>query len=261
MRIRDLALVGALVLAAACGDASSSATAPTPTAFDEPTELVPEYALSPAAQLDAAGVGGALFPEPLRLSAEQKAAIAALHDAFMQATAADVAALRAIEREARAAIRAGKPREEIRAILAKGKPAAERIAAAFATLQGEIWKVYTPAQRLWIEAHRLRLCGPDGPPKLTDAQVQQIRALQQAFVEAVKADLQIVRAAVAEARAARQAGKSEAEIRAILAKADEAQRRIREAERRLHEAMNAVLTPEQKANRCVPRLPGFPPRP
>ena len=125
--LRLLPLLGALALAA-CGG-GTDAVAPTPTAFDEPVDLVPEYALSPAAQIDGAGIGGARLPEELRLTPEQKAAIAFLHDAFARATAADVAALRAIERQARDAIQAGKPREEIRAILETGKPHVERVAA------------------------------------------------------------------------------------------------------------------------------------
>ena len=106
MRARFVVLVGAAVALVACD--SSAPVAPTAD-FADVVDLVPDYALSDAASMDAAGIGAAQLPEHLRLTVEQKAAIAALHDAFKKANAADVAALRSIEQEVRAAIKAGKP--------------------------------------------------------------------------------------------------------------------------------------------------------
>jgi Spy/CpxP family protein refolding chaperone len=227
---------------AAC-DSSSSVSPATDVA--DVIELVPDYAESEAASMDAAGIGAAQLPENLRLTVEQKAAIAALHEAFKKATAADVAALRAIEQEAKEAIKAKKPREEIRAILEKAAPIRARLDAAFKKLQADIWAIYTAEQKAWIESHRPGACGP-AAVRLTEEQVKQIRELQTRFVESVKSDLETVKAIAEEARKAKEAGKSREEITAILARANEAQRRIADAERKLQEAILALLTPEQR---------------
>ena len=134
-------------------------------------DLVPDYAVSPAASIDAAGIGGAQIPEELQLTVEQKAAIAALHDAFMKANAADVAALRAIEQEARAAIRAGKTRDEVRAIVAKGdadsRAARRRVQEAAGRHLGGVHAGTASVDRV----ARPRNCGPGGV-RLTEDQVQ-----------------------------------------------------------------------------------------
>lgn len=241
MRARLVVALGTVVALAAC-DRSAPVS---PTVLDESVDLVPDYVLSPAASVDGAGIGAAQLPERLRLTAEQKAAIAALHDAFMKATAADVAALRAIEREAREAAAAGKSREEIRAILARGVPIRERLDAAFRKLQADIWAVYTPEQRTWIESHRPRACGP-AAANLTEEQTKQIRALQEQFMTEVKADLELIRSIVEKARAAREAGASREEVAKILSAALEPQQRVTEAERKLQAAILALLTPEQQ---------------
>ena len=242
MRARNVVLSAVIVALAACGQ--SEPVTPTNTTA-EVVDLVPDYAVSPAASVDAAGIGAAQFPEALRLTAEQKAAITALHAAFMQATASDVAALRAIESDVKAAIAAGKSREAIRAILERAAPIRARLDAAFRQLQADIWAVYSPEQRAWIESHRPGTCGP-AAVKLTENQVKEIRALQERFYAAVKNDLELIRSIVKEAQDARTAGKSRQEVAAILARAAEPQRRVADAERALQEAILALLTPEQR---------------
>jgi Spy/CpxP family protein refolding chaperone len=242
MRSTNVVLCAAVLSLAACGQ--SEPVTPTSTTA-EVVDLVPDYVVSPAASLDAAGIGAAQFPDALRLTAEQKAAIAALHAAFMQATAPDVAALRAIEQDVKAAIAAGKPRDQIRAILERAAPIRARLDAAFRQLQADIWAVYTPEQRAWIESHRPGTCGP-AAVKLTESQVKQIRALQEQFYAGVKNDLELIRSIVQEAQEARAAGKSRQEVAAILARAAEPQRRVADAERALQEAILALLTAEQR---------------
>ena len=243
MRSRAVVVCGALLALVACD--RSAPVDPDRSAAAEVVDVVPDYVISSAVAGDAAGIGGSRFPEDLQLTAEQKAAIAALHEAFMAANAADVESLRVIERQARAAIRAGKSREEVRAILATAQPILQRLDAAHRKLQADIWAVYTPEQRAWIESRRRPACGPGSVP-LTEEQLTQIRTLRERFHEAVRADLALIRSVAAEARAAREAGKSREEIAAILARAAEAHKRVADAERRLHEAILAVLTPEQR---------------
>jgi Spy/CpxP family protein refolding chaperone len=244
MRARFVVLLGAIAVLGAC-DKSTTPVSPATTA-DDVVDLIPDYAVSPAASIDAAGIGGSLLPDALKLTAEQKAAIAGLHDAFMKATAADIAALQAIEQEARTAIRGGKSRDEIHAILAKADPIRARLDAAFKKLQADIWAVYTPEQRAWIEAHRVGNCKP-GSLQLTDDQVKAIRELEQQFYTTVKPDLELIRSIADEAKKAREAGKTREEVAAILARAIEPQRRVADAERRLQAAILALLKPDQRA--------------
>ena len=253
MRPRLLPFFGALLLLAACGGDPVQPSSQPPV---EEVNLVPEYAISPTIPMDAAGIGASLLPDKIKLSAEQKAAIARLHQEFMSVNAADLAALRAIELHVRAAIRAHKSRREVLAILATAAPILQRLDAAFAKLQAHIWAVYTPEQQAWIEANRPRVCGPEGPPVLTDAQRAEIRRLRESFIAAIKPDLDFIRATVDEARLARLAGKSPAEVMAILAQAVPAQQRVVAAERNLAKAIDDLLTPEQRAKMCVPRPRG-----
>lgn len=237
-------LCGAVMVIAGCSRSEPVEPVEPTAAGTEAVDLVPDYAVIAATSVDAAGIGAARLPERLQLTVEQKAAIAALHEAFTKATAADIAALRAIEREAKAAIAAGKTRDEIRAILARALPIQARLDAAFRKLQADVWAIYTPEQRAWIESNRPRSC--DATLRLTERQATQIRALQEQFVAAVRADLESIRSIAEEARAAREAGKSRQEVAAILAKANDAQRRVADAERRLQAAILALLTPEQQ---------------
>ena len=243
MRARFVLLLGTIAVLGAC-DRSTTPVSPAAPA-DDVVDLVPDYDVIPVASIDAAGIGGSLLPDALGLTAEQKAAIVALHDAFMTATAADVAALQAIEKEARAAVRAGKARADVRAILATAAPIVARLDAAFRKLQADIWAVYTPEQQAWVAAHRLRDCRR-GSLHLTDDQVTAIRDLEDRFYAAVKPDLELIRSIVEEARQAREAGKSRADVTAILAQAIEPQRRVATAERTLQAAILNLLTPDQR---------------
>lgn len=231
---------------------------------DGTIDLVPDYAISSAAVVDGAGIGGAGLPDELKLTADQKAAIAALHDAFQQENADEIAALRAIERQIRDLRRSGGSRDEVRALLDEAREILAGLADDFAALQAAIWAIYTPAQRAWIEAHRPKVCGPNGPPQLTEEQVAQIRALKQAFQESVADELAAIKAAHEAARAAKQSGASEAEIRAILDGVKDEMAAVRAAEKKLHEDIMALLTPAQRENWCVVRrhvAPGGPRHP
>ncbi|HSA54455.1 MAG TPA: Spy/CpxP family protein refolding chaperone [Gemmatimonadaceae bacterium] len=216
-------------------------------------DLVPDYAISSAAEIDGAGIGAALLPDELKLTPEQKATIAALHQAFIEEHADEVAALRELERQLRALRQSGGSREEARAILAEARGILQGLADDFAALQEAIWAVYTPEQRAWIEAHRPRICGPGGPPRLTEAQIAEIRALREAFHAAVADDIAFIQQVHQEARAAHHAGASAEEVRAILATAHDALERVRAAERQLHQDILDVLTPEQRAAWCLVR--------
>ena len=238
MRARFVVLLGAIAVLGAC-DKSTTPVSPATTA-DDVVDLIPDYAVSPAASIDAAGIGGSLLPDALKLTAEQKAAITALHDAFMKATAADIAALQAIEQEAKTAIRAGKSRERDAGDSRQRRlPFVASLDAAFKKLQADIWAVYTPEQRAWIEAHRQSGIASADRFKLTDDQVKAIRDLEQQFYATVKPDLELIRSIVEEAKKAREAGKSREEVAAILARAIEPQRRVADAERKLQAAILA----------------------
>ena len=82
--------------------------------------------------------------------------------------------------------------------------------------------------------------------KLTDQQRAQIRALVEAFQQATRADREALLAILGEARRAVEAGKTRAEVGAILAKGDDIRRRLAAAEAKLKSDIDAVLTPEQR---------------
>jgi Spy/CpxP family protein refolding chaperone len=79
-----------------------------------------------------------------------------------------------------------------------------------------------------------------------------MRALETAFQTANKADIDAVQAAMFQVRAAIAAGKSRDEIQAILDGIKPAIDRLNAARKTLHDQLEAVLTPEQKASGCIP---------
>ena len=257
-RRRALPFAFALLAAvSACSRDSATAPATTQESLDDiSVDLVQEYANTAAAAIDRGGIGGSAFPDSLKLTAEQKAKIQALHEAYFKANAADVAALQAIEAQARAAIAANKSRAEVMAILAKGDPIRARLARAFAQLQRDVFAVYTPAQQRWLAsgAPGPSACGADVLKSLTPAQSTKIRELRAAFGESVKADLETIMKVGLEAMAASRAGATREEVAKILAKADAAMQAVKAAEERLSAQILAVLTPEQRNNACLVRM-------
>lgn len=107
--------------------------------------------------------GRPTLPPELALTDAQKAAIKGLRDAFATDNAVALAALKSIFDEARDARKAGKTREEVRAILVKGRPIAEALRPAVRALHEAIWNVHTEAQKAWIIANRPKMPGPLGP--------------------------------------------------------------------------------------------------
>jgi hypothetical protein len=261
-KMRKTLAVAALGLAGlmAC---STETVAPYDLAFldADVTDLVPDYAISSTAVVDGAGIGAARLPDDLQLSAEQKAAIVELHEAFQQENADEVTALRAIEQQIHQLRRSGGSREEIMVLVADARGILQGLADEFAALQQAIWAIYTAEQRAWIEANKPKVCDRRGPPNLTDEQIAKIRALKEAFMEAVADELAAIKAAHQEAREAKQAGASAEEIRAILETVKDEMTALRAAEARLGDAIQEVLTPDQRRRWCVIRRHVAPGRP
>jgi len=114
---------------------------------------------APMSAADGRGPGAA-FPDSIRLTDAQRTQIQALVAAFTAANAADLATMKAARDAARQAIRDGKTRDEVRAILETARPAADRVRAAGESLRTSIRALLTPLQRAWLDAHR-----PDRPPR------------------------------------------------------------------------------------------------
>jgi Spy/CpxP family protein refolding chaperone len=248
MRIKALLLLSILAVAAC----STDSTAPDP---DLDINAISNGAFGTA--LTTAGAYEAdLYqlrlanglPDSLKLTDDQKAKIKALVDAYITATKADREALTAIIREAVEAIRAKKSRDEVRAILERGVPIHARLAAADAALRSAIEGVLTPEQRAWLAAHRPPRCDPSKFPPLTDAQKAEIRALENAFVQNNKADLEAVKNAYEQARAA----KTREEALQILSGVRPAIERLEAARKQLRADIENVLTAAQKASGCRP---------
>ncbi len=189
------------------------------------------------------------LPDSLKLTDAQQARIKALIEAFNAATKADREALNAILKQARDAAK-GKDRsaqDAVGKILAKGLEIRVRLAAAEAKLKTDIDAVLTADQRAWLAAQEPKKCKPDKFAPLSDTQKAQIKALEKAFEDNNRADLQAVKAAYQSAE-----GKSKAERETILAGVAPAVARLETARKALTAAIGAVLTPEQKASGCVP---------
>ncbi|GLC24550.1 Spy/CpxP family protein refolding chaperone [Roseisolibacter agri] len=210
-------------------------------------------AAPPGATVD--GVALDRLPAELRLTDDQRARIDALLRAFATATRADVEAVAAIVKRAEAAMRAGKPAAEVRAIMAESNAARARLDAAARALQADIAAVLTREQRAWIDAQRANRCERGSAVQLSGEQVARIHALLEAFETAHRADLEALAGIAREVQAARQAGKSDAELRAILARSTPIRDRLAAAEAKLRADIDAVLTPEQRASGCPVALP------
>lgn len=99
----------------------------------------------------------------------------------------------------------------------------------------------------------------EGPPdalKLTDAQKAAIKALHDAFAAAHKTQFDQLKAIREEARAAIQAGKSRAEVRAIMEKSHVIMEAMKADFEALRAAVAAILTPEQRAWAAAHRRQG-----
>ena len=192
------------------------------------------------------------LPDEIALSADQKAKIQAFVSDFVAATKSDREALGKILEEARAAARAGKSRAEVQAILEKGAALRQKLHDAEKELVADIQSVLTAEQKGWLTAHGPDRCDASKFPPLTDAQKAQFQALEQSFREANKADLDAMHAIMEEAHAAIRAGKTREEVAAIIARGATIARRLAEARKELREDILAVLTPEQRASRCLP---------
>ena len=252
---KQLAGLLAVLVISAC---SESPTVPTDTMQDMELEAVLAF---DAAGLSDPGrhlVGIHRLPRELQLTAAQAAQVKALVDAFMEATRADREALARIHQQAEEARKAGKPREEIARILAQGTEIRTRLAAAEQELARQIEAVLTAEQKAWLAAHPPVRCDRSGPV-LTEAQRDQIAALIAAYQEKNKDDIAAVRAALEKARQAAASGANRTAIAAILNEVRAARERLTAAQLELARAIDALLTPEQRASRCLrypqPTLP------
>jgi Spy/CpxP family protein refolding chaperone len=164
-------MVGGAMVAATMLVGCSDSTGPTTTADDSDFALV-AYGAAGAALEGTMGpqgdrpfdgrTSGPPLPAELALTDEQRAEIAALRNNFRTTHQADLDALKALFQEARAAREAGATREEVRAILAAGRPIVEALRPAVHALHLAILEVLTEEQRAWLAEHRRRL--PDGLP-------------------------------------------------------------------------------------------------
>jgi hypothetical protein len=251
-----LAVTG-FAFAMACG---SDSTAPR-DAEEDPINLLPDYASSIAVAFDAAGIGGSMFPDSIALTLDQKAAILTMHQAFMILNRDNFVELQQIELEARLARDAGQRPEVIAAIIAKSQPIRDEVAAAFDQLHDQIWATYTPQQRAWLTANRLRVCGPEGPPRLTEAQVKDIRAIVAKFQSDIQPHIDRIKLLAFDAWAAKQNGRPDSVVIEILLRARQPLEALIARERRLNNDVLGVLTPEQRERLCIPLggvVPGVP---
>lgn len=245
-RIVCITLAAAAVALAAC---SNETTAPSTSDLSDAgafgTALTIAGGFEPDLYQDRLTNG---LPDSIALSADQKAKIKALVDAFQTSTKADHDALQALLKSARDLGRGSTSgADSVGKLLAKAAVITQRLAAAQAKLKSDIDAILTPAQRAWLASHEPKHCKPEKFPALTDAQKAQIKALEDAFQTNNKADLDAVKAALDSAK-----GKTKSEREAILAAVKPAQARLEAARKALKDAIKAVLTSDQKSSGCDP---------
>ncbi len=95
-----------------------------------------------------------------------------------------------------------------------------------------------------------------GADSLTDDQKTQVKSLGDAFVSAHKPQLDSLRAIMEAARAARQAGQTQDQIRAIMDQGNAINDELAPARKDFHEAVVKLLTAQQVADGCIPPAPG-----
>ena len=91
---------------------------------------------------------------------------------------------------------------------------------------------------------------------LTDAQKGQVRSLSDAFVKAHAAQLDSLKTIAEAARAAREAGKTPDEVRAIMEQGKPIADALAPAQKEFRETVVTYLTPAQLAAGCIPPAPG-----
>jgi len=106
-----------------------------------------------------------------------------------------------------------------------------------------------------------RMGGPppqcrQGADSLSDTQKAQVRALGDAFMTAHKTQLDSLRASMEAAREARQAGKTQDEVRAIMEQGRAINEALAPARKDFHDAVVKLLTAQQVADGCIPPAPG-----
>lgn len=246
-------LLSTALLAGAC---SEDAVAPSESleAFDASAVL----AYDPAGRSDAGRYLTRLhrLPDGLKLTAAQEEQIRSLLERFAAAIKPDVEALRAVMRRVEEARNAGKSREEIARILAQAREIRVRLEAAEAALAAAIREVLTAEQKAWLAANEPKRCDPRTAPPLSEEQRTEIRALVAAFEEANLADLRTVKEGLERARLAQRNGASRERVKAILDSIKPAVERLAAARAELLRAIDALLTPEQRASGCYRGLPG-----
>ena len=91
---------------------------------------------------------------------------------------------------------------------------------------------------------------------LTDNQKSQVRALSDAFAKAHAAQLDSLKTIAEAARAAREAGKTPEEVRAIMEQGKPIADALAPAQKEFRETVVTYLTPAQLAAGCIPPAPG-----
>jgi len=106
-----------------------------------------------------------------------------------------------------------------------------------------------------VPVDSLRPCRPDETPSLTPEQIEQIRALWAAYHAEVDPLLRYIAMIEQQAREAKANGASAERVAEILAQADEAKRAVAKATQRLRDAINEILSEDQRRNHCVIAVP------
>jgi len=94
---------------------------------------------------------------------------------------------------------------------------------------------------------------------LTDAQKTEVKALADAFTQAHASQLDSLRTIMQAANAARQAGQTPDQVRAIMDQGRAINESLAPARKEFHDNVVKLLTQAQVDAGCIPQAPGGPP--
>jgi Spy/CpxP family protein refolding chaperone len=195
-------------------------------------------------------------PDSLKLTDTQRGQIKTLVQQFRDAHQSELQTLDSVRHQAMQARRNGESRDQIKQVMTQAAPVRQQLRSASGQLAQQIRSVLTPSQTAWLASHQPAKCNATATPALSDEQRAQMKALFTSFQQTNKADLDAVRSAMQQARSARQAGTAKGDMKQLFESVKPAMERLKTARAQLHQQMQALLTPEQKASGCAPFMFG-----
>jgi len=191
------------------------------------------------------------LPDSLKLTTAQRTQLHGILQQFRQAHQADFQTVAAAHKQAFAARQSGQSSDQVAQIMAQAAPAKQRLTEAQTALKPQVDAVLTTNQRAWLASHQPVSCSANAATALTEDQKAKMKTLFEQFRQTNASDLATVQTAMRAAHAARESGKSQADVQQVFAGAKPAMDRLQTAHTQLRQAMAGILTSQQLASGCM----------